>query len=167
MKASYYTLFSALIYTTTLLSSPILLAQAVNIESSTVNAQIEVLDEFQAEQARLKNLVANRPAAYIDKVMSTEPANDAIIEDDSKQPEGVRSYFLESRMYSRTSDNSQQTKSSNQNWSLQGEYRQQTLNYGEWMVQGEIRNQENNRVELTAPISYNRQKLTNRKNFIN
>lgn len=144
MKAPHASTLLIVINIAVLLNSPLLFAQAVNVDSSTVSAQIEVLDEFQAEQERLKNLIANRPPAYVDKVMYSTDLNEPELTEESLQPEGVRSYFLESRWYTRQLNNTQQTKNTYQDGSLRGEYRQKTLNYGEWIAQGEIREQNNN-----------------------
>lgn len=122
--------------------SSIVLAEALIIEDGTVNAQIEVLDEYQAEQERLKALINNQPPAYVDKVMKQgNLTSDSETVDDRTQPEGLRSYYLESRMYTRDSNNLANASTSTNDWTLRGEYRQQTLNYGEWIAQGEIHNQ--------------------------
>lgn len=159
MKPSTYPL--ATIYTMTLLNSSLLFAEAINVNSSTVNAEIEVLDEFQAEQERLKNLVANRPKAYIDKVMNNDSTPDLTISEENDQPTGLRSYYLENRLHLRTNTTSNQSKTNSQEIGLRGEYRQQTLNYGEWMIQGETRQQKNHYHDSSQSTTINRLTLLN------
>lgn len=119
-----------------------LMCHALTVDNGTVTAQIEELDTFQAEQERLKAEIADKPPAYVDKVMDDSPltfenTNAATTE----EPEGLRSYYLDNRTYLRESTSQSGYKNQHYSYALRGEYRQQTLNYGELVAQLEIQTQ--------------------------
>ncbi|MEZ5537015.1 MAG: hypothetical protein R3F02_15505 [Thiolinea sp.] len=103
-----------------------------------VNASVtvEVLDSFQAEQERMQALVENKPAPYIDKVMSSDLLTEFDLADrlEEEQPDGFRSYFLEARFNTRISEADGTETDRFNSGSLRGGYRQETLNYGEFSV---------------------------------
>lgn len=112
------------------------------VEQESVSAEIEGLDSFQAEQERLKRLLADKPKAYQDKFMDTNqaPAVDFIREENPEpEPEGLRTFSLESRVdvADSTATNTEGSKLST--GGIRTEYRLETANHGEIVFQLDAR----------------------------
>lgn len=111
-------------------------------ENTSVIAQVQSLDRFQAEQERMKKLIEGKPKAYEDKVMdpSTLPALSAA--DDAPPDEsqmGFRSYLVESRYGLSESSVTGFNPLRASEFGLRTEYRQETLNYGDMVIQADVR----------------------------
>lgn len=100
---------------------------------------IESLDRARAEQERLKRLIEERPAAYVDRVMDDAPLPAG---DDPSNPEpdagGLRSYFAETRVAGTRSDNGLALRMSRELGQRVG-FRMQTLNHGEFVLEADAR----------------------------
>ena len=111
-------------------------------DGTSVVAQVQSLDRFQAEQERLKKLIEGKPKAYEDKVMdpSTLPALSAA---DNAPPDesqmGFRSYLVESRYGLSQSSVTGFNPIRASEFGVRTEYRQETLNYGSLVIQADLR----------------------------
>ena len=114
------------------------------IENETVSVQIEALDPFEAEQERLKKLIAEKPPAYKDKFMQPLELLSFEAEDAKSQvePEGQSSYTLESRVNFFKSSNSVSDASQFTEAGVHGEYRTETRDYGDVVLQFDGRTQD-------------------------
>lgn len=115
-------------------------AQVVSVDTDSVSAQIESLDSFAAEQERLRQLLADKPKAYQDKVM--EPGTTLLGEvaaEPAAEPEGFRSWLLESRAGFADYSADGQVRDSASDSGIRAEYRQETRDYGEFVVQADVR----------------------------
>jgi hypothetical protein len=107
-------------------------------------ARIESLDRTQAEQARIKALLDAAPASYQDRFMNPDEltaAEAAEPDAEAGQPEGLRSWVVESRLGlgdARTTGLGRQRATE---LGQRVEYRRETLNYGEFTLQAEGRHQ--------------------------
>ena len=106
--------------------------------TDTVVAQVTTLDRAQAEEDRLKKLMAGKPKAYEDKVLdaSTLPAQ----RDDNTEAAvidaaGFRGYLVETRIG--FADDSTGPRSTE--FGVRTEYRHETLNHGEFVAQADVR----------------------------
>ena len=105
-------------------------------------AQIQPLDRFEAEQARLLKLIEGKPRAYEDKVMDPSTLPPQAMDDDAPPDAstlGLRSYAIEGRYGFSQSDNTGYGQRSANEWGMRAEYRLETLNYGEFTVQADAR----------------------------
>ena len=126
-------------------------------DTTSVVAQVQSLDRFQAEQERLKKLIEGKPKAYEDKVMdpSTLPALSAA--DDAPPDEsqmGFRSYLVESRYGLAQSSVTGFDASRASEFGLRTEYRQETLNYGDMVVQADIRHRSGDALLNVGSLGY-------------
>ena len=126
-------------------------------ENTSVIAQVQSLDRFQAEQERMKKLIEGKPKAYEDKVMdpSTLPALSAA--DDAPPDEsqmGFRSYLVESRYGLAQSSVTGFDASRASEFGLRTEYRQETLNYGDMVIQADVRHRSGDALLNVGPLGY-------------
>ena len=102
-----------------------------------VVAQVLTLDRAQAEEERLKKLMAGKPKAYEDKVMDATtlpPQRDDGTEAAPQDATGFRSYLAESRVGFADGGNGARASE----YGLRGEYRHETLNHGEFVAQADL-----------------------------
>lgn len=114
--------------------------QIVSVDTDSVSAQIESLDSFAAEQERLRQLLADKPKTYQDKVM--EPGTTLLgeeAEEPAAESEGFRSWLLESRAGFADYSVDGQVRESASDSGIRAEYRQETRDYGEFVVQADVR----------------------------
>ena len=109
-----------------------------------VTPAIESLTPDQAEQARLRALVDTAPKAYEDQFMSADEitalrAGEPSEADLLNQPDGLRSWSVESRLGMGQSSGSSAGQRRATEFGQRIEYRQQSLNYGEWTLQADAR----------------------------
>lgn len=109
-----------------------------------VATSIESLTPTEAEQARLREQLNAAPPAYEDRFMSAEDVSalsghESTDTTPQDQPEGLRTWALESRMGIGQSDSSSVGQRRATELGQRIEYRQQTLNYGEWSLQMDAR----------------------------
>ena len=106
-------------------------------------SHVEALTPAQAEQARLRTLIDTAPPAYVDQFMSADEVTalraDSPEVDLESQPEGLRTWALESRFGLGQSNGTGAGKRQATEFGQRIEYRQQTLNYGEWILQADGR----------------------------
>jgi hypothetical protein len=128
------------------LTGVVLAAPAVDAVPDKINTSsntIKALSPFEAEQERLKRQLANKPEAYVDKVMdsSTLPAVDDFAAEAPPNDEtsGMRAYLVETRAGFASSSTTDQPSGKAAEFGLRGEYRQETLNYGEYDFQVDTR----------------------------
>jgi len=106
------------------------------------DVQVQSLNRVQAEQERLRAMMAGRPAAYVDRVMdpSTLPAQtDANADKLDLSDAGLRTYFVETRMGFADSATTNQGSARAAEFGVRSEYRHETLNYGELVAQLDAR----------------------------
>lgn len=105
-------------------------------------SRIIALTPAELEQERLKKLIAEKPEAYVDKVMDV---NELIIDesDDSQAPTednaGIRRTTIESRAGVAHSTNNNGQSATASQLGLRAEYQQETLNYGLLTLQADLR----------------------------
>ncbi|WP_460547584.1 SdrD B-like domain-containing protein [Comamonas piscis] len=119
-------------------------ARAQSQADPTLMAQVQSLNQGQAEQARLRAIVDAAPAAYEDNFMSADEltglrAGEPQEVDPSTLPPGLRSWVLESRLGVAQSDAGDRGRQSGTELGQRLQYRQQTLNYGDWLLQADVR----------------------------
>lgn len=105
-------------------------------------SSVQSLNRVQAEQERLRALMAGRPPAYVDKVMdpSTLPAQaDANPDKLDLSDAGLRTYFVETRLGFADSATTNQGSARAAEFGVRSEYRYETLNYGELVAQIDAR----------------------------
>jgi len=116
---------------------------------TVADALIQSVDRLQAEQERLRAKIASQPAAYEDKVMSESeagPAPDADNGPAADQPQGLRSWSVESRVgWGQSSDSTLPTRQATE-MGVRFEYRQETLNWGDIRLQVDTRHLEGDRL---------------------
>jgi SdrD B-like domain len=104
--------------------------------------EVRALSRFEAEQEKLKELIASRPKAYEDQVMDAT-ALASLPEADDMYPNqsglGLRTYSVESRFGQSRSSSSGYDSTRSSEWGLRTEIRQETLNYGDWVLQADAR----------------------------
>lgn len=112
-----------------------------SVNTDNVSAQIQSLDSLEAEQERLRKLIADKPPAYQDKVM--EPVTLLLGETESDaplaEPDGFRSWSLEGRVGFADYESDAQGRQRAGETGIRGEYRQETQNYGEFSLQADVR----------------------------
>lgn len=100
---------------------------------------IEPLDRARAEQERLRRLIEERPAPYVDRIMDDAPLAPV---DDPSSPDpdtgGLRSAYAETRMAGTRSDSGLALRMSRELGQRVG-FRQQTLNHGEFVLEADVR----------------------------
>lgn len=117
----------------------------LNINSDSVTADIEVLDTFEAEQEHLKAVIRDKPPAYQDKVMDArtlqqiQPLGNQQDDADSAEPDGFRTWLVESRAGLSQNAVSGQASRQAAEAGIRTEYRQETRDYGEWVMQADAR----------------------------
>jgi len=118
---------------------------AAAAEAPGVLAQIQTLDRFEAEQERLRQIMSNRPAAYVDRVME-EGSDNGDLADMAPAPPppmGLRSALAESRLGWTAQNQSGQSARHEAELGLRLEYRLESLNHGEWSLQVDAHQQNN------------------------
>lgn len=110
--------------------------------SPVIQAQVESLDRFQAEQERLRKMLANQPKAYEDRVMDASELPPSAGDDDSRPLDaaqaGYRGYVVETRVGTARSDSGLALRSASE-LGQRLEYRRETLNYGDFVLQADWR----------------------------
>ena len=122
------------------------------------DVQVQSLNRVEAEQERLRALMAGRPAAYVDKVMdqSTLPAQtDASADKLDLKDAGLRTYFVESRLGFADSVTTNQGSARATEFGVRSEYRYETLNYGELVAQLDARTRAGDQVGVGSISSAN------------
>lgn len=108
--------------------------------AQNATAQVQSLDRFEAEQARLKKLTEGKPKAYEDKVMApgSLPANANVDDSETLKLEelGSRSAVIETRFGTTQSDRNGIVLRASE-WGVRTEYRRETINHGEWVLQAD------------------------------
>ena len=112
--------------------------------AATTVAQVQSLDRFQAEQARLQKLLAERPERYVDTVMDPSELPPPS-EDDNAAPsgeeDGLSTWLYETRVGSTRQASNRQATQRETELGARMELRRETLNYGEWVLQADVRHQ--------------------------
>jgi hypothetical protein len=115
-------------------------------EQPPLSAQVQSLDRVQAEQERLKKLLAGKPKAYEDNFMGAETLSSMRLNDGDEAPtsenSGFRSYIAESRMGYASRDGTGMDAQRGSEIGLRTEYRFETLNYGEFAIQADVRSRQ-------------------------
>ena len=120
-------------------------------------AQIQPMDRFEAEQARLRKLIEGKPKAYEDSFMDPDTLP-ALTEDYDPALEasgtGLQSYSVEARYgFSQNNTTGLSTQQANE-WGLRTEYRTETLNYGGFEVFADARIRDGDEFVNTGPFGY-------------
>ncbi|MCJ0764776.1 hypothetical protein [Variovorax terrae] len=125
--------------------------------------QVESLDRFQAEQERLRKMLANRPKAYEDKVMDASVLPSMAEDDRPPDPDqtGFRGYVVETRMGTARSDSGLALRSATE-LGQRLEYRRETLNYGDFLVQLDWRDSQGAAGLGGGPLGYATEKSSAR-----
>lgn len=104
-------------------------------------SRIEALDRTQAEQMRLRARIDASPPGYQDRYLDTAMdslAPDAVA-DAREEPEGLRTWLLESRLGFGESNATGLRRRSAAEFGTRAEYRFGTLNHGEFVLQADAR----------------------------
>ncbi|HPY41510.1 MAG TPA: hypothetical protein PLM98_13390, partial [Thiolinea sp.] len=118
----------------------------LDIQNNNVSAQIEAIDEQQAEQERLQTVIKNQPPAYQDKVMSTPELLELTTQTaEELEPEGFQSYFLETRANYADSKTGNSTSRKTGNLGARFEYTYETANFGDLKIQAQTSQQADNK----------------------
>lgn len=109
--------------------------------ATVAEARIESMDRAQAEQARLKALIESAPKAYEDRFMDTgtDPAAADDAAPEAEQPQGFRSWLVESRIGFGDATSTGYARQRATEIGQRFEYRRETLNYGEFVLQADGR----------------------------
>ena len=115
--------------------------RTASVTGETVIAQVTTLDRVEAEQERLRKLMAGKPKAYEDRVMDPNSVPAQRNDDTTTlntDAEGFRAYLGEARIgHAQNNSGASATE-----YGLRGEYRQETLNYGEYVAQADVRSRQ-------------------------
>jgi hypothetical protein len=125
-----------------------------SFDNGSVTAKIQVLDNFQAEQEHLKKLIKDKPKAYQDKVMDSQPDNVEEMDGNPVAPEesptGFRTYSVESRTGFAETSSTGQAKRSASETGVRTEYRFETPNHGEFVLQADARTRNSDDTNLNV-----------------
>lgn len=127
----------------------------IAIDSDSVSATIESLDSFEAEQERLKKLLADKPRAYQDKVMDSRDLAGLAEEEadsggDEDETEGLHSVVLESRVDLASSSVSGSDFQRAGSAGVRLEYRHETMDLGEFVWQVDARGRSDDQTAMNS-----------------
>lgn len=130
------------------------LGKTLDIQNSNVSAQIESVDSNQAEQEKLKALIAKAPPAYQDKVMSAPELLDlSTQETEEPEPTGFQSYALETRASYADASTNTGSGSKLANSGVRAEYLYETPNFGDLSIQFQTGQQRDNTTKNNLSVA--------------
>ena len=108
--------------------------------STNTLAQVQALDQSQAELERLKKILEGKPIPYEDKFLNTINSDASNLQSNiDPEAQGFRTYLFETRLGSTSSKNTGAETYREGHLGLRSEYRFETLNYGEFSIQADLR----------------------------